>query len=248
MLMLKALFDTFIATANGFCLLYLDDRRDTPRDTPDLLLDKLVTWHRENGSERDPPPVLNIDDVQFLFINAQDLYFVCTTKFNVSPFTIFELLGRIATLIKDFCGSLNEEILRLNSGLVYEILDEVIDYGYPQTTSTVKLKLSAYEEPIPVKRDNIIMNSLAKLKPSAISTGSSSNRPITLRDEKNSEVFIDVVERVVASFASNGMTVQAEINGAIQVKSYLQGNPEISLGLNSNIVLGRDSEITGNHL
>lgn len=41
------------------------------------------------------------------------------------------------------------------------------------------------------------------------------------------------------------MTVLAEINGSIQVKSYLQGNSEIQLSLNPNIILGRDSEITG---
>lgn len=40
------------------------------------------------------------------------------------------------------------------------------------------------------------------------------------------------------------MTVRAEINGSIQIKSYLQGNPEIRLGLNSNIVLGRDKDIS----
>lgn len=39
---------------------------------------------------------------------------------------IYELLGRIATLIKDFCGILSEECLRLNSSLVYELLDEII--------------------------------------------------------------------------------------------------------------------------
>ncbi|CAG8499041.1 6240_t:CDS:2 [Diversispora eburnea] len=40
------------------------------------------------------------------------------------------------------------------------------------------------------------------------------------------------------------MTVQAEIDGSIKVKSYLQGNPEIQLALNSNIILGQDSEVT----
>ncbi|CAG8479223.1 11952_t:CDS:10 [Acaulospora morrowiae] len=221
-----------LSSQRGDTLIFRDFRHDTPRDTPDLLLDKLMTWHKENGSEQDPPPVFNVDGVQLIFITVQELYFVCATRFNVSPFMTFELLGRITTLIKDFCGSLSEEIIRLNSGLIYELLDEVIDYGYPQTTSTNQLKLCVYEEPVLIKRENIIMNSLAKLKPPGINMGNSSNRPITLRDEKSNEIFID------------GMTVQAEIDGAIQVRSYLQGYPEISLGLNSNIVLGRDSEIT----
>ncbi|RHZ75606.1 hypothetical protein Glove_212g44 [Diversispora epigaea] len=231
----------------GDTLVFRDYRNEVSRDAPDLLLDKLTNWHKENGQEQAPPPFFEIDGVHFLFIQTHDLYFVCTTKFDVSPFMTFELLDRIATLIKDFCGSLSEEILRLNSGLVYELLDEIIDCGYPQTTSTDKLKSYVYEEPIPVKRNNIIMDSLAKLKAPSINIGNSNCRPINIRDERNSrhnEIFIDIIERVVASFASNGMTVQAEIDGSIKVKSYLQGNPEIQLALNSNIILDRDSEIT----
>ncbi|CAG8499050.1 6241_t:CDS:2 [Diversispora eburnea] len=181
------------------------DMEQVPRDAPDLLLDKLTNWHKENGQEQVPPPIFEINGVQFLFIQTHDLYFVCTTKFDVSPFMTFELLDRIATLIKDFCGSLSEEILRLNSGLVYELLDEVIDCGYPQTTSTNKLKSYVYEEPISAKRNNIIMDSLAKLKAPGINIGNSNCRPINIRDEnsRNNEIFIDIIERIVASFASN---------------------------------------------
>ena len=33
---------------------------------------------------------------------------------------------RIATICKDYCGSLNEESVRCNFTLIYEILDEVL--------------------------------------------------------------------------------------------------------------------------
>ncbi|CAI2177400.1 8735_t:CDS:2 [Funneliformis geosporum] len=237
-----------LSPQRGDVLILRDFRHDTPQDTPGLLLDRLKTWQKDHGTEQDPPPIFNVDGLHFLFANIQGLYFVCITKFNVSPFMTYELLGRVATLIKDFCGILSEESLRLNSSLVYELLDEIIDYGYVQTTSTDRLKSYVYEDPIQVKRENILMNSLAKLKAPGTSLGSSSNRPIThSRDEKSvkpNDVFIDVIERLVASFASNGMTVRAEIDGSIQVKSYLQGNPEIRLGLNSNIVLERDKDMS----
>ncbi|CAG8586964.1 12874_t:CDS:10 [Funneliformis caledonium] len=237
-----------LSPQRGDVLILRDFRHDTPQDTPGLLLDRLKTWQKDHGTEQDPPPIFNVDGFHFLFKNIQGLYFVCTTKFNVSPFMIYELLGRVAILIKDFCGILSEECLRLNSSLVYELLDEIIDYGYVQTTSTDRLKSYVYEDPIQVKRENIFMNSLAKLKAPGTSLGSSSNRPIThMRDEKSvkqNDVFIDVIERLVASFASNGMTVRAEIDGSIQVKSYLQGNPEIRLGLNSNIILERNKDMS----
>ncbi|CAG8471593.1 5449_t:CDS:10 [Dentiscutata erythropus] len=210
--------------------------------------DTLKTWHKEHGPDQDPPPIFNVDGVQILFTNIQGLYFVCTTKFNVSTFMTFELLDRIASLIRDFCGILSEECVRLNSSLIYELLDEVIDYGYPQTTSTDQLKSSIYEEPVPVKKENIIIDSIAKLRAHGTNLGFSSNKPISKptansHDEgryKQNEVFIDIIERLVACFASDGMTIHAEINGSIQIKSYLQDNSEIRIILSSNMTHGRD--------
>ncbi|KAF0373323.1 AP-4 complex subunit mu [Gigaspora margarita] len=238
-----------LSPQRGDTLIFRDYRHDTPRDTSDLFLDKLKTWHKEHGPDQDPPPIFNVDGVQILFTNIQGLYFVCTTKFNVSTFMTFELLDRIASLIRDFCGILSEECVRLNSSLIYELLDEVIDYGYPQTTSTDQLKSVIYEEPVLAKKENIIIDSITKLRAHGTNLGVSSNKPISKpivnsHDEgryKQNEVFIDIIERIVAFFASDGMTIHSEINGSIQIKSYLQDNSEIRITLSSNMAHGRDT-------
>jgi AP-4 complex subunit mu-1 len=31
----------------------------------------------------------------------------------------------------DFCGGIEEELLRTNFVLIYELMDEIIDFGYP---------------------------------------------------------------------------------------------------------------------
>lgn len=54
------------------------------------------------------------------------LLFVATTRINASPSLVLELLQRIARVIKDYLGVLNEDSLRRNFVLVYELLDEVI--------------------------------------------------------------------------------------------------------------------------
>ena len=46
----------------------------------------------------------------------------------------------INAFLKDFCGVLSEEAMRKNFILIYELLDEVIDFGYPQLTSVEILK------------------------------------------------------------------------------------------------------------
>lgn len=54
------------------------------------------------------------------------LIFVATTRVNMSPSLVLELLQRIARVIKDYLGVLNEDSFRKNFVLVYELLDEVI--------------------------------------------------------------------------------------------------------------------------
>ncbi len=56
-----------------------------------------------------------------------------------------------ACLLQDYCGLLSEDAVRKNFVLVYELLDEVIDYGYPQNSSSEALKELVHNEPTIVK-------------------------------------------------------------------------------------------------
>lgn len=68
----------------------------------------------------------NVDGVNYFHVKIVGLLFVATTRANVSPSLIMELLQRIARVTKDYLGILSEESLRRNFVLVYELLDEVI--------------------------------------------------------------------------------------------------------------------------
>lgn len=67
-----------------------------------------------------------MDGVNYIHVKVAGLLFVATTRVNVSPSLVLELLQRIARVIKDYLGVLNEDSLRKNFVLVYELLDEVI--------------------------------------------------------------------------------------------------------------------------
>jgi hypothetical protein len=75
----------------------------------------------------------NVDGVNYFHVKVVGLLFVATTRVNISPSFVFELLQRIARVIKDYLGILNEDSLRKNFVLVYELLDEVIVsfFSYP---------------------------------------------------------------------------------------------------------------------
>ena len=68
------------------------------------------------------------------------IYIVATTRFSKSPLLILELLIQVANVIQDFCGQLTEESVRKNFVLIYEIIDEMFDFGYPQFTNTGKVE------------------------------------------------------------------------------------------------------------
>ena len=57
----------------------------------------------------------------------------------------------VTLTVQDYCGLLSEEAVRKNFVLLYELLDEVIDYGYPQNSSSEALKEFVLNEPTVLK-------------------------------------------------------------------------------------------------
>lgn len=57
--------------------------------------------------------------------------------------------------------------------------------------------------------------------------------------KQKNEIFVDILERLNVLFAANGSVVNSAIDGCIQMKSYLSGNPELKLALNSDLVIGK---------
>lgn len=54
-----------------------------------------------------------------------------TSKYNCSPSFVMEIMYRMIKVFRDYCGIVNEESIRKNFVLIYEIIDEIIDYGHP---------------------------------------------------------------------------------------------------------------------
>ncbi|KAL6960188.1 AP-4 complex subunit mu [Sarracenia purpurea var. burkii] len=186
----------------------------------------------------------NVDGVNYFHVKVVGLLFVATTRANVSPSLVLELLQRIARVIKDYLGVLNEDSLRKNFVLVYELLDEVVDFGYVQTTSTELLKSYVFNEPIVVDAARlptlgpagIFMQGSKRMPGTAVTKSVVANEP---GGRKREEIFVDIIEKISVTFSSSGYILTSEIDGTIQMKSYLTGNPEIRLALNEDLSIGR---------
>jgi len=214
------------------------------------VLEESTSLARQLGARgKDAPPVFHVDGISYIHVKKNNLYFVATTKYNISPSLIISLLNRLTSIFKDYCGQLTEEALKKNFVLVYELLDEAIDYGQPQFTSTETLKAYIHNTAIKVtsataganqKRGGFGMGSRKTIASTAV------NKPISLSYERTgankSEIFVDVLERLTVLFNSSGNLVNSTVDGCIQLKSYLWGNPSLSLALNEDLVVGRSRQ------
>ncbi|MFQ6642247.1 hypothetical protein Gotur_018699 [Gossypium turneri] len=219
------------------------DRGEVAKGSAEIFFRKVKFW-KEDGQEEAPP---NVDGVNYFHVKVVGLLFVATTRVNVSPSLVLELLQRIARVIKDYLGVLSEDSLRKNFVLVYELLDEVIDFGYMQTTSTEVLKSYIFNEPIvvdaarlqPLGPAAIFMQGTKRMPGTAITKSVVANEP---GGRKREEIFVDIIEKISVTFSSSGYILTSEIDGTIQMKSYLTGNPEIRLALNEDLSIGRGGE------
>jgi len=89
-----------------------------------------------------------VDGINYFYTKKFGIYFVATSKHNVQPSYVMDILYRMMKVFRDFCGVLNEESIRKNFVLIYEIIDEIIDYGHPQLMTTENIKQFIVNEPI----------------------------------------------------------------------------------------------------
>ena len=54
---------------------------------------------------------------------------------------------------------------------------------------------------------------------------------------KKNEIFLDVVEKLHLLVASNGSVLRSEIVGAVKMRCFLSGMPELKLGLNDKVLM-----------
>lgn len=158
-------------------------------------------------------------------------------------------------VFRDYCGVLNEESIRKNFVLIYEIIDEVIDYGHPQLVATEKIRQYTVNEPIMIQtvdksktKEKVISKWNIFTKATAPSTAVArpmtnlsnlgnfkGDKPKTKQKSEKNEIFVDIFEKLSVLFNSNGSIINSSIDGVIQMKSYLRGNPGLRLVLNDDL-------------
>ncbi|KAI5958685.1 apm1 [Candida pseudojiufengensis] len=202
--------------------------RDYKGDIPSTTIDKfpLLLLELEND-EGEYKPFINDQGINYIFINHNNLYICGLTKKNENIMTIIIFLSKLVEVLSQYFKSLEEESIRDNFVIIYELLDEMMDFGIPQTTDTKILKeyiTQDYYSLIKQTSNHLVA------PPNAV-TNAVSWRKDGISYKKN-EAYLDVVESINMLITPNGQVLNSEILGEIKIKSHLSGMPDLRLGLN----------------
>jgi AP-1 complex subunit mu len=211
----------FITDTKGKVIICRDYRGDAPLSCAQ----KFAAYVQERD-EIDQFPVFTEDGITFAYVKCNDLYLMGVSTRNTNVVMFFQFLYRILDTFKKYFGEIREESIRDNFVIIYELLDECMDHGYPQTTDSDILKEFITTES---------HRSEAPPKPPMALTNAVSWRSEGIKHKKN-EIFLDVVEKLNLLVSSNGTVLHSEVLGAVQMRSFLSGMPELKLGLNDKLM------------
>ena len=222
----------FILSRRGDSIIYRDFRRDIKKSN-DIFFRNVNLYAEEEIA----PPFFNVEGINFIYIKTEDLYIVISTLDNSSPNYYLEILDRVIKVIKDHIGDLTEETIRKNFVLIYEIIDEMIDFGYPQLSDTEQVKKFVFTEPI-VELKN---NTLKEMFNRNTKSNESAKKSITVTNDEKSknEIYVDIIEKVTCLFSRNGTIISSGIDGCIKMKSYLKNSPELRIVLSDDVIIGK---------
>ncbi|OUC48100.1 adaptor complexe medium subunit family protein [Trichinella nativa] len=166
-------------------------------------------------------PITIIARTSFFHIKRGNIWMCAVSKQNINAATVFEFLTKFANTMQSYFGKLNEENVKNNFVLIYELLDEVLDYGYPQNT-----------DPGTKEEQTQITSQV---------TGQIGWRREGIKYRRN-ELFLDVVEHVNLLMSQQGQVLSSHVAGKVMMKSYLSGMPDCKFGINDKLTMDTRSK------
>ncbi|KAL1379134.1 hypothetical protein pipiens_015131 [Culex pipiens pipiens] len=213
----------FIVNASGDVFLEKHWRSVVSRTCVSYFLDV------QRESPNDVPPVISTPHHYLVSIQRGGVSLVAACKQECPPLFVIEFLHRVVDTFEDYFSECTESIIKENYVVVYELLDEMLDNGFPLATESNILKEL-------IKPPNIlrtIANSVTGKSnvSGTLPTGQLSAIPWRRTGVKytNNEAYFDVVEEVDAIIDKNGQTIFAEIQGYIDCCIKLSGMPDLTL-------------------
>ncbi|CAI9716898.1 AP-3 complex subunit mu-1 isoform X8 [Octopus vulgaris] len=178
----------------------------------------------------DVPPVIATPHHYLINIYRSQLYFVAVVTTEVSPLFVIEFLHRVFDTFEDYFAECTESTIKEHYVIVYELLDEMLDNGFPLAVESNVLK-ELIKPPNFLRTITDTVTGKSTGVSGILPTGQLSNIPWRRTGVKytNNEAYFDVIEEIDAILDKSGATVFAEIQGYIDCLIKLSGMPDLTL-------------------
>lgn len=221
----------FIINQKGESLVARHFRSDISKTSCDAFRNQVIVSKATGNTA----PVIQIEGTTFTYIRQSNLYLVAATRSNPNVCMVIEYLIQKVRILKSYLGEdFDDESIQGSFTLVYELLDETMDFGYPQNCSIDVLRLY-------INLGDVVQNSATKEGAALTSqiTGAIDWRREGIRHRKN-EVYIDVHETVSQLTSATGAVLRTEVLGKVIMKAFLTGMPECKFGLNDKLIMEKE--------
>ncbi|XP_014662241.1 PREDICTED: AP-2 complex subunit mu isoform X3 [Priapulus caudatus] len=223
----------FIYNHKGEVLISRVFRDDIGRNAVDAFRVNVIHARQQVRS-----PVTNIARTSFFHIKRGNIWLAAVTKQNGNAAMVFEFLLKMVEVMQSYFGKISEDNIKNNFVLIYELLDEILDFGYAQNTDVGILKTFITQQGI--------KGTQSKEEQAQITsqvTGQIAHRREGIKYRRN-ELFVDALEYVNLLMSPQGQILSAHVAGKVVMKSYLSGMPECKFGINDKIVLDNKGKTT----
>jgi len=125
----------FVLDLHGKVILCRNYRGDVPLSAADKFVERVV--EEEESSIK---PVFTVGGITYIFIKHTNLFFLALTTRNTNVAMVMMFLYRLVDTFQSYFNKLEEESIRDNFVIVYELMDEMMDFGYPQVVDSQVLQ------------------------------------------------------------------------------------------------------------
>eukprot|EP00124_Ichthyophonus_hoferi_P003230 Ihof_evm3s269 gene=Ihof_evmTU3s269 len=199
------------------------------------LLDPFITALNKAGRPEDTPPAIQGHKLCLLSIYREGLFLVAAVQQEVSPLAVFEFLHRVFDIMSDYFGVINQDVITNNSVMVFEVLEEMIDNGFPLSTENNILKEIVHPPSVIKAAINAVSGKLSNVS-QKLPTGQLTNIPWRKDHVKyrTNDIYVDVIEKLDYIMDRNGNAVTCDILGSVVCTALLSGIPEVVMTFNNS--------------
>lgn len=185
-------------------------------------------------------PILTLGSTSFIHIKSERNWIVAATRSNQDCSTILEFLYKFESLLKTIIGNLTNENICNNFFDIYQILDEVIQFGYP-----INLELGYLKAVLPnvdgnskrlVRRNSTLLKQSNKSSELLNAMSNITWRSNGIKYRRN-EIFLNVEEQINVLTNEQSDILRSYVEGKVIMKTHLSGMPQCRFGLNDSVTL-----------